>query len=317
MQNIRRFVTWTQRLAPALIAGLALGFTTQSVPAHAYEEDTHYQLTYVMCRCLGFTQDEALTVARYDQGMDDSDGTVAVTGATPHITAENLWHAIPMPTGFTFLNVDAVLDRKDELWNEVLYQPTRERQLEFLGVFLHYQQDTWAHRHHENSSYEDFDPFTAPDGHLAYWHQPDRPPFDPVCAVRCLEDSIRYGQAFMTQVLKRTPNAVFKNYTPATVAKDESWNLRGELFNEVTGDTSTEAHRIVTDLIRAQIDAYTSSRDWNYWGYWTANQADYSTTRQHFMTVCADDGISINIPVARIPLTTLTTAGLEEEAEHN
>jgi hypothetical protein len=307
-----RFANVRQIVTTCALAGLTSLFATQSTPAHAYEEDTHYQVTFVTCRYLGFTEAEATTVARYDQGMDDSNGTVAVTGAIPHADAEHLWHAIPENTGSIHDNMLEVLNRKYDLWNDVLSQPTRERQLAFLGVFLHYQQDTWAHRHHENSSYNDFDPFTSPDGHAAYWHQPDRPPFDPVCAVRCLEDSINYLRVFMTQALGRQPNPIFNFYAPANVAIDSSWSEKGRLFNEVTLDNSTSAHRFVSGLIRSQISAYSSSWDALYFA-WTANQADYSTVRTKFLALFQSDNISIGIPVARVPLTTLTTDELVSE----
>jgi hypothetical protein len=307
-----RFANVRQIVTACAIAGLTALFAGQSTPAHAYEEDTHYLVTFVTCRYLGFTDAEATTVARYDQGMDDSDGTVAVTGITPHIRAEYLWHAIPLPTGINYYNVLDDLNRKYELWSDVLNQPTRERQLQFLGVFLHYQQDTWAHRHHENSSYSDFVPFTAPDGHATWGHQPDRPPFDPVCAVRSLEDSINYLRAFMTQVLGRQPNAVFNNYTPANVAKDSSWSEKGRVFNEVTVDNSTWAHWFVSGLIRAQISAYSSSWDPLYFA-WTADEVGYSSVRSKFLAMFQTGNISISIPTARVPLTTLTTDGLLSE----
>ncbi len=308
-----RFASVHQFFSACAIAGLTSLFATQSAPARAYEEDTHYLVTFVTCRYLGMTDAEATVVARYDQGMDDSDGVVAVSGAIPHITEEHLWHAIPLPTGVTSLNVKADLDRKAELWNDVLDQPTRERQLEFLGVFLHYQQDTWAHRRHKNSSYYDFDPFTAPLGHATWGHQPDRPPFDPVCAVRCLEDSIRYIKAFMINVLNRQPNAVFNNYTPANVAIDESFRDKGRDFNQVTMDDSTWAHLFVTGLICVQIASYSSSWDPLYLA-WTADQAAYSTVRANFLTLLGQlNAASISIPAARYKITTLTTAELVAE----
>ena len=48
-----------------------------SMTASAHEDDTHYLLTYVICRSVGFTHDEALYVAACNVAMDDTDNLVA------------------------------------------------------------------------------------------------------------------------------------------------------------------------------------------------------------------------------------------------
>lgn len=53
-------------------------------------------MTYVICRSVGFTADEALIAAAADQGMDDSSGTAAnggIGGAIPNVAEEWKWHA--------------------------------------------------------------------------------------------------------------------------------------------------------------------------------------------------------------------------------
>src|SRR5205807_1231958 len=120
-------------------------------------------------------------------GMDDSNGTLANIGATPQTTEEQLWHALPADG-----KTATVLARKELLFTNALNMPRGQKQLQYLGVFYHYQQDTWAHRHHPNSDATNFTTYSVPLGHALDGHQPDRPPFDPVCALRCLEDGIRY-----------------------------------------------------------------------------------------------------------------------------
>src|SRR5882724_11126584 len=71
---------------------LFLAFTPKS--AHAYDPDTHYQVTYVLCRAAGLNHNDALTVAQCDQGMDDSDATLA-NNPLPQTREEGLWHALP------------------------------------------------------------------------------------------------------------------------------------------------------------------------------------------------------------------------------
>src|SRR5215467_8435456 len=65
-----------------------------SVNAFSYEEDTHFLMTYVICRSVGFTDKEALLVAAVDQGMDDSDATNAHDGPRPQLQEEWMWHAL-------------------------------------------------------------------------------------------------------------------------------------------------------------------------------------------------------------------------------
>src|SRR5688572_3750425 len=75
----------------------AAGIFVFTLPAFGYEEDTHFQMTYVICRSVGFTADEALIVAAVDQGMDDSKDVVAnggFGGMIPHVEQEWMWHVL-------------------------------------------------------------------------------------------------------------------------------------------------------------------------------------------------------------------------------
>src|SRR5438552_18337227 len=76
-----------------LIVSAAAALAVHSTPAKAYEEDTHFTVCYVACRSAGFTDAEALTIARNEQGMDDSDGTVGNSGIIPKPPEELYWHA--------------------------------------------------------------------------------------------------------------------------------------------------------------------------------------------------------------------------------
>lgn len=124
-----------------------------SKPLYGYDPDTHYQVTYVMCRAAGLNHNDALTVAQCDQGMDDSEGTLANIGAVPHPLEEGLWHALPQAP-----LASIVLLRKEEMFNLAIRMPDRLRKLQYLGIFFHYQQDTWAHRVHPNSHATDLFP---------------------------------------------------------------------------------------------------------------------------------------------------------------
>jgi hypothetical protein len=297
-----KYLPWLVVTSTAALLG---GLLT---PAQAYEEDTHFTMTFVQCRAAGLTDAEALTVATYDQGMDDSAGTVANSGIIPRTTEEQLWHSIPKNG-----TAVEVLARKSALWNEVLGETDPQKRLQRLGVFFHYQQDTWAHRHHPNAEAQNFRPYSVPFGHAADGHQPDRPPFDPVCALRCLEEGIGYARAIVT-VLNRTPNALFQNYQPAKGTIDSGWSdsRKGKHFNQLSLDSSTPARNFLTGLIHAQINAYTSSIDANpnYFGRYTADEAKYASVRTSLQPLCSTQNITI--PPSRTPLTTLTTAQLQQ-----
>lgn len=304
----------TGRLALVLSTALGVLLSLQPMPAQAYEEDTHFTLTYVLCRAVGFTDAEAMTVASYDQGMDDSALTVAnggPGGVIPNIAEESLWHAIPVDG-----QARTVLQRKEQLWAQVLREPDPASQLKRLGVFFHYQQDTWAHRQHANSDSTSFQPYQVPVGHALHGHQPDRPPFDPVCALRCLEDGIGYARTFLNTVLRRTPNALFDNYQPAKGEVDGNWSdgRKGQFFNQLASDSSTPARGVLTDLIRSQIDAYTSSIDANpnFLGRATADEVPYDRVRDRFQKACDRAQLRISVPSSRTKITTLTTSQLGE-----
>lgn len=279
-----------------------------SKPLYAYDPDTHYQVTYVMCRAAGLNHNDALTVAQCDQGMDDSEGTLANVGPSgiiPHPLEEGLWHALP-----AFSDPKLVLARKEDLFLRAINMPDRLRKLQYLGVFFHYQQDTWAHRVHPNSHATDFIPYFQPLGHAIMGHQPDRPPFDPVCALRCLEEGISYVRRFMVEGLKETPSNFFDNYSPAMGEVDGSWSGQGRFIHQIRIDNSNTARQFTTSLIRAQIDSYTNGIEFgntNYTGYYTSNEAVYVTVRENFQRVCGQFNVPVQIPAYLVPLSTLTT----------
>src|SRR5215210_3250040 len=96
---MKRVVKPCRTVLLSVVTGLCLLILLHAAPAEAYEEDTHYHMTYILCRAVGFTEAEARTVARFDQGMDDSTATSATAGpgdTQPQILEEILWHAIPV-----------------------------------------------------------------------------------------------------------------------------------------------------------------------------------------------------------------------------
>ncbi len=307
----------------------ALALLSLATPASAYDEDTHFLMTYVVCRASGFTHQEALTVAAVDQGMDVSPGTVANGGGnksetTANVLEEWLWHAEDKDGQ---MGPKGVLARKDYLFQVALSRSTPQEKLKYLGVFFHYQQDTSAHRHHYDGDPHSKDAFTTyntPLGHGLYGHQPDRPPFDPVAAFLCLEDSCEMARTFLEKGLGRQPTALFAGYQPFGGAfQDNSWSdgRNGKFFHQLGYRAdATPAQAFLCKLIQAQINAYSTSLDANpnYTGRYTSDELDFEKARSALQGVCDAEatalGFKMTLPSKPDKLnqgfTTLTTAGL-------
>lgn len=298
-------------------------------PSFAYEEDTHFLITYILCRSTGFTHQEALTVAAVDQGMDDSVGTVAnggLGGVIPNVPEEWLWHALDHNGN---MGPKGVLKRKEELFKTALTRVEKQDKLIYLGVFFHFQQDTWAHRHHYGGSPHSYDAYTTyntPFGHAPAGHQPDRPPFDPETAMKNLEDGVKYAKEFLKTALGRQPRAFLANYAAAGGKQDDNWldSRKGKYFHQLKSDGSPgSARKFLTDLIREQINAYSSSIDTiAFPGRFTADEVDFNkvqTAFQKVLTLAATAlGDTITLPTKQDKVaqgfTGLTTARLSAAA---
>lgn len=256
-----------------------------SVTTFAYEEDTHFLMTYVLCRAVGFTDEEALIIASVDQGMDDSPAVNAHNKAVPHTLEEWLWHALDKDGEMT---AKGILARRDELFQDALEEQDPHKRLIRLGVFFHYQQDSWAHRHHDKSNHlspTDFTTFNTPAGHAAFGGKPDRPPLDPVAALMCLEDGIVYAADILKRGFGREPNRHFAGYAPKGGKVDKSWKdkRRAKYFNQIERSAAPDftAHKFLLEMLAAQIDSYTASRDANpnYFGRATPDEVEIRKVR--------------------------------------
>jgi hypothetical protein len=266
-------------------AGLVAILLLTATNAFPYEEDTHFLITYITLRAAGFTDSEALTVAAVDQGMDDSDSTNAHDGAKPQALEEWLWHALDKDGN---MHAAGILQRRDALFDQALNERDPKIRLIRLGIFFHYQQDTWAHRHHERDDHlsrDGYMTFDTPAGHAAFGSQPDRPPLDPVAALMSLEDGIAYASDFLSRAMGRTPNRFFKNYVRAGGKIDANWKdgKQGKFFNQidVSGLLPNSPQLFLASLIRAQITAYPQSRSPHpaFFGKQTADRIDFTVAR--------------------------------------
>ena len=262
------------------------------IPAIAYEEDTHFLMTYVLCRSVGMTDEEALTVAAVDQGMDDSIRVNAHDNGKPQVEEEWRWHALDKDGE---MHAAGVVARRDQYFKEALEETDPRNRLIRLGIFFHYQQDTWAHRHHESANHlsrDNFTTFNTPTGHGPWGSKPDRPPLDPVAALMCLEDGIVYAAEFVRNALKREVTPFLADYEPGGGKIDSSWKdkRKGKYFNQIdlSSTENGSAQNYLASLIAAQIDAYTRSRDFNpfYAPRKTPDLVDFDSVRTNLQSVC-------------------------------
>ena len=253
-------------------------------PAMAWDEDTHFQVTFIILRTAGFTEREALIVAAVDQGMDDSPKTIANTGAIPHPTEEWLWHALDRGGE---MGAKGIAARKAKLFKAAENQPDK---LWLLGVFYHYQGDTWSHRHHydgDSRSYDNYTTYDTPAGHSKDFFQPDRPPFDPIAAVSSFHEGLMYAKRYLREVLKREPNKFAQSDAMGPIEIDKSWKNEGKYFHQILiSGPPQSTERFIRDVIRAQINAYDYSSDPLFGFRNTSNEADFETVRAKLQDVC-------------------------------
>lgn len=267
-----------------------------SKPCQAYEEDTHFLMTYVMLKSVGFTHGEALLVASVNEGMDDSPGVVATEGLTINVPEESLWHALDRwwKTPISPSRPDSIFARSMQIFNTAQAQADYRNKLLYLGVFFHFQQDIWAHRYHLDDLHlipHGYTTYKTPQGHASAYKQPDRPPFDPVCALMCLEEGTEYAIRFLRESLHREPYVLFNGFQSHGGNIDTSWGQRSKYVNQILVE-HVNNHEIkeapsfyLQQLISAQINAYTFSYDAYYVGR-TADMAKFDRVRSALQGIC-------------------------------
>ena len=304
--NLKGFFPAFSKTAFLNLFAVTVILSAAAMPALAYEEDTHFLMTYVICRSAGLTEDEALIVAAVDQGMDDSKDTNAIEfTVVPNRLEQWLWHAIDKGGD---MKAAGILGRRDALFNDAVNDRDARNRLIRLGIFFHFQQDSWAHREHERSNHDsrtDYTPVTTPEGHGIKWgYQSDRPPYDPATALLSLEDGMIYASDFLRRAIGREPNAFFRDYKPAGGSIDEAWTRKSEFFNQIdiAGITPGSARRFLAELIRAQIETYDSSRG-TLGTRWklelTAKEGNLGKVARALETVC--DRFKSSVGTIRLP----------------
>jgi RHS repeat-associated protein len=117
-------------------------------PTGLYEEDVHRSLTAVLALAVGFDPKAAREISAVNQAVDDNPTTNAFSGG---LAARRGYHFTSQA-------------RRDELWAAFESSKT----VEALGVFVHAEQDGFAHAG-----------FGPSRGHVARGHVPDKTANDP------------------------------------------------------------------------------------------------------------------------------------------
>ncbi|MBD0369357.1 MAG: hypothetical protein ICV60_00775 [Pyrinomonadaceae bacterium] len=176
-EYLNRVVKSIKSVGLALLACVILILLTPQMSS-AYDNDTHFWLTYYLSVKAGYTNIEATQIASANVGVDFDKDTEPLI---PRFDSWKDWlhalshwqririqlHALPLTAEFfnsewwnptkREINDDKLkklIDaRKSELWKETLSERKNP------GVFLHYLQDTYAHRG-----------FTSYIGHAGYYY---------------------------------------------------------------------------------------------------------------------------------------------------
>jgi hypothetical protein len=133
-------------------------------PAQAYEADIHYSTTYVLARAVGWSQDDARTIASANQGVDENQETVAAleveTTPSPSIAGyvtrslrqaeKNLqFHCFSRTRGRAgHISADVrevISGHFAEVRDHDEGPRSNARRMIALGVALHCQQDAYSH----------------------------------------------------------------------------------------------------------------------------------------------------------------------------
>jgi len=168
-------------VAAIIFITTSLVASLQVQPVQAFDIDTHYYLTYCMCRACGFSAEQARIIASADLSVD--------RGGTDSgffcLLNNQLWHGLSFP---------AINDlREGYLWERAMARaapqsPTgSDNGLVAFGQFLHFLQDRHAHEPY----------LLAPVwGHFYDGYMPDWLTFRTGASHAMAEESLFYISAF-------------------------------------------------------------------------------------------------------------------------
>lgn len=248
-------------------------------PVHAYDNDTHYVLTYYLARKVGFTMEQARQIASANVSVDAEPMTEPLqTGQVlnPSGDAQTprwLFHAFPdsrvydnvydraiangqSKTAANIAATEAALAQRDARQQLLLERGFRTGN---PGQYLHYYQDTFSH-----------DSYWTRLGHAASGHAPDFISADLEKAQRMAESTVAVLQRFMRACMAREP------LDPSTL----------------------DVHRVVRRLADINPAASASNQVFNYnmMGRGVPNWEDVADYISHELGETMPDWIQYNYP---------------------
>jgi hypothetical protein len=260
---------------------LASAILVRPVPGSAYEIDVHFYLTYVLARLAGFSIPDASLIARADQSMDDNRTTTAFAFPLPPLHYREhgkLWHAFNV-------NQDAVMQRFRDLQCRAGVSETADRglvttcdsaisvtypiQLVYLGQFLHYYQDTYAHSN-RNEMAKNWSTYRPTFGHLFAGIRPDLVPNRPALAQSMAWDVFCALKAFAMdhgKTLSSNPSHKQINELVVVLARAYDRRHRPATDPSASADTSiltdSNSYHKSADLhnVRCALSAYVNKND--------------------------------------------------------
>lgn len=204
-------------ISKAMLSLIFVFGATASVSA--YDNDTHYWLTYYLSIKAGFTPMQAEQIASANVSVDFDDDTEPVLPDLDSLLAvyrfkavfsvvRSKYHALPSVADINAVTKpkviywwnpevvedardqavmrDLVLKRQDEFWAETIAAKKNP------GMFLHYLQDTFAHRN-----------FRSFFGHAGY-RRVDHLSTDRAKSWEMVQSTLRYLIAYRTNTLQKT-----------------------------------------------------------------------------------------------------------------
>lgn len=220
-----------------LLSVAALAMVCSS--ALAYDKDTHFNLTYTMCRVNGMSAAEALQVASGDQGMDDNDSVVA----SLDVPMNYLWHSLEDSQA-------KATDRLGLLWTRAVDSKDPVK----LGQYLHFAQDYFSHRKKSPAPLSaNWEPYGPTIGHGLDGHNPDCVAFDIPRAKAMAHLSMEKIRQFMKDVMHRTvPTRGVDSIDPVIDAQAKLYTTSSSILHGTDYNVPAPDHK-VSDALDAEV----------------------------------------------------------------
>jgi RHS repeat-associated protein len=150
-------------------------------PLGLYEADVHHDLTFALAIRVGFSREDAATIANADQGVDDS----PQTGPFASVAARQDFH-------FT------TQARRDQMLQAAEGADSLDEGLFIFGQFLHAEQDSYAHQ--RGLTDRDGEPYGPEFGHAMDGTAPDKTYLRPLLALKMAHDTYELLRRYREEI---------------------------------------------------------------------------------------------------------------------